>query len=427
MSTAFMKRSMISQRAYDVIVIGGGAAGMLSAATAAVSGARVLLLEKTKRYGWKLSITGKGRCNVTNNCPPEEVLSNIPTNPRFLYSAVWGFPPEAVMELFEHLGVPLKTERGNRVFPQSDKAGDIVTALRQYVQKAGVSCQMARAKCLLTEKGNMTGVETDNGVYNAPKVILATGGMSYPATGSTGDGYEMARAVGHTIVPPTGSLVPLELMGGECRLLAGLSLRNVGLKLFGTGKKPVYEDFGEAQFLPYGMSGPIILSASAHMKDNGGPYVLELDLKPALDEKKLDARLLRDFAQKQNETVYEGIRGLLPGQLVPVILERCGISAREPVHDVTKEQRRRILECMKYFRFQVAGKRPVEEAIVTHGGVKVSEVEPATMESKLVKGLYFAGEILDCDGYTGGFNLQIAWSTAHAAGSSCGNSDETMV
>ncbi len=400
---------------------------MLSAATAAVSGASVLLLEKTKRYGWKLSITGKGRCNVTNNCPPEEVLNNIPTNPRFLYSAVWGFPPEMVMELFEDLGVPLKTERGNRVFPQSDKAGDIVAALRRYMREAGVFCQTVRATRLLTEKGNMTGVETDNSVFHASKVILATGGMSYPATGSTGDGYEMARAVGHTIVPPTGSLVPLKLMGGECRLLAGLSLRNVGLKLFETERKPSYEDFGEALFLPYGMSGPIILSASAHMKDNGGQYVLELDLKPALDEKKLDTRLLRDFAQKQNKTIYEGIRGLLPAQLVPVILDRCGISAREKVHDVTKEQRRRILECMKSFRFQVAGKRPVEEAIVTHGGVSVSEVEPATMESKLVKGLYFAGEILDCDGYTGGFNLQIAWSTAHAAGSSCGNSNLTVV
>lgn len=427
MNMASMKKSKISPAAYDVIVIGGGASGMLSAATAAFSGARVLLLEKTKRLGWKLSITGKGRCNVTNHCAPEEVLQNIPTNPRFLYSSLWSFPPEKVMEFFESLGVPLKTERGNRVFPQSDRAGDIVAALEQNMKRAGVQKRQAEAKGLLRKDGAVRGVDTSVGAFYAPKVILATGGMSYPNTGSTGDGYKMAAAVGHSITPLSGSLVPLELQGGECRRMAGLSLKNVGLKLYGTRKKPIYEDFGEALFMSYGLSGPIILSASAHMKSESDSYILELDLKPALDEKKLDARLLRDFAEKRNETIYEGIRGLLPGPLVPVILDRCQIPVSQLVHDVTREQRRKILETMKRLRFSVVGKRPVEEAIITHGGVAVSQVDPATMESKLVRGLYFAGEILDLDGYTGGFNLQIAWSTAYAAGRSCGKTEEAVV
>lgn len=413
--------------AYDVIVIGGGAAGMFSAAAAAFVGSSVLLLEKTERLGWKLSITGKGRCNVTNHCAPEEVLKNVPTNPRFLYSVMDRFPPEKAMAVFEAMGVPLKTERGNRVFPVSDRAGDVVSALRRNMERAGVQCRHEAVTGLLIENGHITGVKTAERRYFAPRVILAAGGKSYPRTGSTGDGYRLAEQAGHTVTPISGSLVPLELEGGECRKLQGLSLRNVGLKLWGKGKKPVYEDFGEALFMPYGMSGPIILSASAHMDEKKGPFTLELDLKPALDEKKLDARLLRDFAEKQNETVYEGIRGLLPKDMVPLILDRSEIPTGTPVHEITKEQRRRLLFALKHLKFPVAGKRPVEEAIITHGGVKVSEVDPKTMESKKCPGLYFAGEILDLDAYTGGFNLQIAWATAHAAGTSCGKNPQDVL
>lgn len=420
-------KKLKTSRVYDVIVVGGGAAGMFSAATAASCGKRVLLLEKTQRWGWKLSITGKGRCNVTNDCGPEEVLKNIPTNPRFLYSSLWAFPPEKVKEAFEKLGVPLKTERGQRVFPVSDKAGDIVEALVSYVDSSGVIRSRANVTELLTEDGHISGVRAGNEVFGAPSVILCTGGMSYPNTGSTGDGYELAKKLGHTVTPISGSLVPLEIIGGECRNMAGLSLRNVGLTLWGKKKKPIYRDFGEAMFMNYGLSGPIILSASAHMDEKNGPYVLELDLKPALDEKKLDARLLRDFEERKNEKIFDGLRGVLPAQMIPVVLDRCEIATSRMVNSITREERRRILENLKHMKFQVSGKRPVEEAIITHGGIKVSEVDPGTMQSKLVPGLYFAGEILDLDAYTGGFNLQIAWSTAYAAGSSCGNSENNVL
>ena len=411
---------------YDLIVIGGGAAGMLSAGTAAKRLGRVLLLEKNRDLGKKLRITGKGRCNVLNDCTPEEVLKNIPTGSRFLYSSLWGFPPAEARAFFEAIGVPLKTERGSRVFPVSDRAGDVVEALERWVRSAGVEVRRGTAQELLTSNGRICGVKTASETYHAPRVILATGGMSYPGTGSTGDGYALARQVGHQVTPISGSLVPLEVQGG-CRTLAGLSLRNTGLTLWGSRKKPVYRDFGELLFMHYGLSGPTVLSASAHMNDKDGPYTVELDLKPALDEKKLDARLLRDFQERKNQRIYEGIRGLLPQQLVPVVLEKSGVPTALPVHDVTKEQRRAILDTMKHLRFPIVGKRPVEEAIVTHGGVRLQEVDPGTMESKIVPGLYFAGEILDLDAYTGGFNLQIAWSTAYAAGSSCGNPGEPVL
>ncbi len=401
---------------YDVIVVGGGAAGMFSAGTAAASGCgKVLLLERNRNLGRKLRITGKGRCNVCNDCTPEEALKNVPTGGRFLYSSVYGFPPEWVKEFVESLGVPLKTERGNRVFPVSDKAGDVVEALERWVRAQGVELRQGRATGLLLEDGHAAGVTVGGLEYRASRVILATGGLSYPATGSTGDGYEMARQAGHTVTECSGSLVPLEVQGG-CRSLAGLSLRNTGLTLWGSKKKPLYRDFGELLFMNYGMSGPTVLSASAHMDEKSGPYTLSLDLKPALDPGKLDARLLRDFAEKKNESAYEGLRGLLPARLVPVILDRAEIPTSKKVHDITREERRRILERLKDLRFSVTGKRPVSEAIITHGGVKTAEVDPKTMESKITPGLYFAGEILDCDGYTGGFNLQIAWSTAFAAG-----------
>ena len=410
----------------DVIVVGGGAAGMFSAGTAAGFSARVLLLERNRELGKKLRITGKGRCNVCNDCTREEVLAQVPTGGRFLYSALDGFPPEAAKAFFTAQGVPLKTERGSRVFPVSDRAGDVVDALSGWVRRQGVAVRQGRVSRLLFQDGAVVGVEAQGARYYAPKVILATGGMSYPATGSTGDGYDLARQAGHTITPLSGSLVPLEVEGG-CRSLAGLSLRNTGVTLWGSKKKPVYRDFGELLFMNYGLSGPTVLSCSCHMEEKYGPYTLELDLKPALEPEKLDARLLRDFGEKQNQRAYEGLRGLLPAQLVPVILDRSGVATDLPVRDITRQQRHEILRQLKQLRFSVVGKRPVEEAIVTHGGVKLSEVNPKTMESKKCSGLYFAGEILDCDAYTGGFNLQIAWSTAYAAGTSCGHSSDTVL
>lgn len=415
-----MKKSMNNQ--FDLIVIGGGAAGMFSAAIAAKRLKRVLLIEKNNRPGRKLRITGKGRCNVTANVDVETVVKNIPTGGRFLYSALNRFAPFDTMAWFEGQGLPLKTERGDRVFPVSDDAEDVVDVLDKAVKAAGVVRRVGTVTEILAEDGAAVGVKAGEEVFYSSNVILSTGGMSYPATGSTGDGYGMAKALGHTVTELSGSLVPLEIAGGECRKMAGLSLRNISLKMYGKKKKPVYQDFGEALFMNYGLSGPVILSASAHMKEKDGPYSLVIDLKPALDEKKLDLRLLRDFEERKNDNLYDGLRGVLPAQMIPVILDRCELSSKTYVRDVTREQRRAILETIKGLRFEVAGKRPVEEAIITHGGVKVSEVDPGTMESKLVKGLYFAGEILDCDAYTGGYNLQIAWSTAYAAATSCGNS-----
>lgn len=411
---------------YDVIVVGGGAAGMLSAGTAAGLSRRVLLLERNRELGKKLRITGKGRCNVCNDCSREQVMAQVPTGSRFLYSALDGFPPEAVRSFFAGLGVPLKTERGGRVFPVSDRAGDVVDALSGWVHRQGVTVRRDRVTGLRLRDGRIAGVEGEKGPYYAPRVILATGGMSYPATGSTGDGYSLARQAGHTVTPLSGSLVPLEVEGG-CRSLAGLSLRNTGVTLWGSKKKPIYRDFGELLFMNYGLSGPTVLSCSCHLEEKNGPYTLELDLKPALEPERLDARLLRDFGGKQNQRAYEGLRGLLPAQLVPVILDRSGVPTGLPVRDITRQQRQEILRQLKRLRFSIVGKRPVEEAIVTHGGVKLAEVNPKTMESKLCPGLYFAGELLDCDGYTGGFNLQIAWSTAFSAGTSCGNSSDTVL
>lgn len=402
--------------AWDLIVIGGGAAGMLGAIHAARRGKRVLLLERNDRLGKKLRITGKGRCNVTNDCPPEEVLQNVPRNSRFLYSAVTAYPPGEVKAFFEALGCPLKTERGNRVFPQSDTAVSIQNALDKALSQAGVEILHARAEEICTCDGVVSGVRAGGRILSAPKVLLATGGCSYPATGSTGDGYEMARALGHTIVEPVGSLVPLETEGEDCALMQGLSLRNVGVKLLNGKGKVQYKDFGELLFTHFGVSGPTVLSASAHMGKDG-PYTLVIDLKPALEEKKLDDRLLRDLEQYQNRSMVNALTDLLPRSMIPVMLSRCSIPEELPAHSLTRQQRRCLLENLKGFSLSVAGKRPVSEAIITSGGVKVSQVNPKTMESKLVPGLYFAGEILDCDAYTGGFNLQIAWSTAFCAAS----------
>lgn len=402
---------------FDVIVIGGGAAGMFAAIAAGSRGKRVALLERNDRLGKKLRITGKGRCNVTNDCTAEDFFRNVPRNSRFLFSAVTAFPPSQTKAFFEALGCPLKTERGDRVFPVSDSAVSIQEALDRGLRQAKVKVIHGRATAIRAADGTVTGVETDQEVYWAPAVILATGGCSYPATGSTGDGYAMAEALGHRIIQPVGSLVPLEAAGEDCPQMQGLSLRNVAVKLLNEKGKAVYRDFGELLFTHFGLSGPTILSTSAHM-DKGGPYTISIDMKPALDEGKLNDRLLRDLELYKNRAMINALTDLLPRSMIPVILRRAGISDELPANSLTKLQRRSIVENVKDLRFCITGKRPVAEAIITSGGVKVSEVDPKTMQSKLVSGLYFAGEILDCDAYTGGFNLQIAWSTGFAAGRS---------
>lgn len=401
-----------------MIVIGGGAAGMMAALAAADRGCSVLLLERNAKVGRKLYITGKGRCNVANDCSVPEVLQHVPRNPKFLMSAVTRFPPEAVKAFFEGLSVPLKTERGNRIFPQSDRAADIIDALFQALRRKRVSLVEDRAVRLLTdEEGRISGVKGEHGSYSARAVILATGGASYPLTGSSGDGYEMAAAVGHTIVPPKPSLVPLVAEGEDCRRMQGLSLRNVAVKVKNQKKKVIYAEQGELLFTHFGLSGPLILSASAHMRDfEKDHYQVIIDLKPALDEEKLEQRLLRDFTERANQDFHNVLEGLLPRLMVPVMVERSGIPGDTKAHSITKAQRRRLLEELKGFRIDIAGPRPLAEAIITSGGVKVSEVDPHTMASKRLPGLYLAGELLDVDAYTGGFNLQIAWSTGRAAG-----------
>ena len=404
---------------YDVIVIGGGPAGMFSAITAARQGSKVLLLEANGRLGKKLLITGKGRCNVTNDCAADEVLRNVPRNGRFLFSAMDAFPPHSIIQYFEKNGCALKTERGNRVFPQSDKSASILECLQRDLKSAGVTVQTGRVTEILQEEGCVKGVATSQGNYRADSVILATGGVSYPATGSTGDGYKMAARLGHTIVAPEGSLVPLETVGDDCPDMQGLSLRNVAVKLLNGKGKVIYKDFGELLFTHFGVSGPTVLSASAHLKGDGCKMLI--DLKPALDEGKLNERILRDLEQYKNRTMENALTDLLPRSMIPVVLRKLGIDPDLQANSLKKEQRRGLVELLKAFPVEISGKRPVAEAIITSGGVKVSEIDPKTMESKLVPGLYFAGEIIDCDAYTGGFNLQIAWATAYAAGMSVKN------
>ena len=378
-----------------LVVIGGGAAGMMAAVSAAERGARVTLLEPNERLGKKLNITGKGRCNVTNNADVQTLLANVPRNGKFLYSAFSRFDGRDTMAFFASIGVPLKTERGNRVFPVSDRAFDVSAALERRLKALKVSLARDRATELEITSGAVTGVRGERGTYPAGAVVLATGGVSYPATGSTGEGHRMAREAGHTVTDLQGSLVPLRDYGLG-RELQGLSLRNVGLAVFEDRKK-IYTDFGEMLFTHFGVSGPLVLSASAHMRHFGKKtYRLEIDLKPALDEQALDKRLLR--------------------KLIPVAVERSGIPPHQKVHDLTREQRRKLVQGLKHFSVEIAGPCPVTDAIVTSGGIKISEIDPKTMESKLVKGLYFSGEIMDVDAYTGGFNLQIAWATGRAAG-----------
>lgn len=403
------------------VIIGGGAAGLMAACAAAekYGGSAVTVIEKNRRPGRKLMITGKGRCNVTNNCDRDTLISNVPANGRFLFSAFSDFDTADTMEFFEKRGVPLKTERGNRVFPVSDKASDIVDALVNTVRKSGVKILTAEAEEILTENSAVTGVRTrDGGILEADSVILATGGMSYPVTGSTGDGYEMAGRLGHTVTPLKASLVPLNVKQGFCSRLSGLSLKNVTLTVYESGrKKPVFSELGEMLFTHFGISGPLVLSASAHMRKMGSAeYVAYIDLKPALDEQKLDSRILRDFEEEKNRNFGNSLDKLLPKSIIPVIISLSGIAPDTKVNQISREQRARLCGVLKALRLDITGFRPIEEAIITGGGISVKEINPSTMESKLVSGLFFAGEIIDADAYTGGFNLQIAFSTGHLAG-----------
>ena len=404
---------------YDIIVIGGGAAGMMAAISAAQAGAQVCLLERNPKVGRKLYITGKGRCNVTNHCSVEEVLAATPRNSRFLYSAMSHTPPSEVEKFFEDLGVKLKVERGNRVFPASDKAADIIDALFFQLRRLKVPVLQERVENLICEDGSITGVETEQGSYGCKAVILATGGLSYQATGSTGDGHRMAQELGHTIVEPKPSLVPLESPDEFCAQMQGLALKNVTLTVKNKKKKVVYQEQGELLFTHFGLSGPLVLSASAHMRDfEKDEYKCSIDLKPALDETTLDARLVRELTENAYKDMNNLLGSMAPRMLVPVLLERADIPGEKKAHDITKQERRRLLELFKFFTVQVSGPRPINDAIITSGGVKVSEVDPKTMMSKKVSGLYLAGELLDVDAYTGGFNLQIAWATGRAAGES---------
>ena len=402
---------------YDIIIIGGGAAGMMAAISAAQQGAQVCLLERNPKVGRKLYITGKGRCNVTNHCSVEEVLAATPRNSRFLYSAMSHTPPSEVEKFFEDLGVKLKVERGNRVFPASDKAADIIDALFFQLRRLKVPVLQEWVENLICEDGAITGVETEQGSYSCKAVILATGGLSYQATGSTGDGYRMAQQLGHTIVEPKPSLVPLESPDEFCAQMQGLALKNVTLTVKNKKKKVVYQEQGELLFTHFGLSGPLVLSASAHMRDfEKDEYKCSIDLKPALDEATLDARLVRELTENANKDMNNLLGSMAPRMLVPVLLERADIPGEKKAHDITKQERRRLLELFKFFTVQVSGPRPINDAIITSGGVKVSEVDPKTMMSKKVAGLYLAGELLDVDAYTGGFNLQIAWATGRTAG-----------
>lgn len=402
----------------DAVVIGGGAAGMMCSAVAAERGLDVILLEPNKILGRKLRITGKGRGNVTNNCDIREFLNNIPGDGRFLYSALNRLSPRDTMELFESLGLHLKTERGNRVFPVSDNANDVAGTLQRYMNRAGVRVIHSSAKHIITEADTVTGVETCDGVIECRAAVICTGGLSYPLTGSRGAGYKMAQELGHTVTPTRPSLVPLESDDDYCAEMQGFSLKNVTLSAY-EDDKLIYKELGEMLFTHFGVSGPLVLSASSHMRRFGeAKYELRIDLKPGLDEKKLDARLLRDFEKYANRDFANSLGDLAGKAMIPVLVRLSGIPAETKVNSITREQRHELLRLLKSFPVSVSGPRPIDEAIVTSGGVSTKEINPRTMQSKLVGGLYFAGEVMDLDAYTGGFNLQIAWSTAYVAANS---------
>ena len=401
----------------DVIIIGGGASGLFASIQLAWQGYTVGVIEHMNILGKKLLITGKGRCNVTNNSDVENVMANIPRNSRFLYSALSRFAPEDTMAFFESLGVSLKTERGNRVFPASDKAADIVNVLVNTAKDAGVRFITDDIRELIIENGAVKGAKSHKDSYFADRIIVATGGKSYPKTGSTGDGYIFARQAGHSVTEITPSLCPIVTEEKEPAEMMGLSLRNCTLSLYEQGRaKSVFSELGEMLFTHFGLSGPLVLSASAHMdKISKGRYEVSIDLKPALSFEKLDERILRDFGEFPNRDFSNSLNRLLPSKMIDVIVKMSGIAPYKKVNQITKEEREGLVRLLKDLRFKVKALRPIDEAIITRGGVDVKEISPKTMESKLVSGLYFIGEILDVDGYTGGYNLQIAFATAYAA------------
>ena len=402
-----------------IVIVGGGAAGMMAACYAAQGDREVVLLEKNEKLGKKIYITGKGRCNFTNCCDVQDYFSNIPCNPRFLYSSVYAFDPEAVREWFEERGIRTKVERGNRAFPLSDHASDITRGLESEMRRLGVKIRLRTAvKELMLDGQRAAGVVLEDGTQmEAGAVIIATGGLSYPSTGSTGDGYRFAEYAGHSVTQRSPSLVPMNTQEADIPLMQGLSLKNVRLTIR-DAKHRLFSGFGEMMFTHFGITGPLVLSASADIQKQirKGPLEAEIDLKPALDEEKLDARILREFTLSPNKVLRNVAPALYPSKMIPVIIGRSGIDPDTPVHDITKQQRLALVQATKHFRLTITSLRGFNEAIITRGGVSVREIDPATMESKLVSGLYFAGEVLDVDGYTGGFNLQIAWSTGRAAG-----------
>jgi len=403
-----------------ICVVGGGAAGMMAAGTAYLYGADVTIFESMPFLGKKLAITGKGRCNVTNTSGIQELLDNITKNPRFLYSALCTYTPDDVMSMFENLGVSLKVERGNRVYPKSDKAKDIVDAMRKYCEGAHIINEKVK-KIRSNESGTFT-VKTDK-EYTFDRVIIATGGKSYPLTGSDGSGYRLATALGHSVTELIPSLIPINSPSKLCPDMQGLSLKNVGIKIFGPNGDVLYTDFGEMMFTHFGVTGPMILSASAHLRNiDISTLTLSIDLKPALDEKTLDARLLNDFKQNSNKDFINSLSALLPSKMILPFISVTGIDERKKINAITKEERKVILSTLKDFRIPLSSFRPIEEAIVTSGGVEVKEINPKTMESKISPGIYFAGEVIDVDAYTGGFNLQIAFSTGYLAGKSAAES-----
>lgn len=405
-----------------IVIIGGGAAGMMAAISAAQKNrenAEIIVIEKNERVLRKVMITGKGRCNLTNNCDLDTLIASIPQNPRFLYSAFSRFSPSDTISFFEGLGVALKTERGNRVFPVSDKAVDIVDALANKAKKCGVKVICDEASEILVKNGAVSKVFLKSGkALEADGVIIATGGASYPLTGSCGDGYRLASALGHTIIDIKPSLIPLECHEGFCSRLSGLSLKNVTLSIFEQGKKkPIFSSIGEMLFTHFGISGPLVLSASAYIKNiESKQYKAFIDLKPALSLSQLDERILRDFEEVKNKDFSNSLDKLLPKSLIPVVIALSGIKADTKVNSIDKESRKRLCELLKAFPLNITRTRPIDEAIITRGGISVKEINPASMESKLIKGLFFAGEVIDVDALTGGFNLQIAFSTGVVAG-----------
>ncbi len=408
-----------------VIVIGAGASGLIAAGRAAEKAEKVILIEKNNIVGKKLLITGKGRCNITNSAETEDMIAQYPRNAKFLYSALYTFSNYDIIQLVEEHGVKTKVERGGRVFPVSDKAKDVVNALKRYALRSNVTLKHATVKSLIIENGTIKGVKTEHEDIFADRAIVCTGGKSYPLTGSTGDGYKFARQAGHTIIEPKASLIPVLTEEKWVRELMGLSLKNIKITAYNNKNKKVYSDFGEMVFTHFGISGPVVLSMSAYLKNIGNEkYRIEIDLKSALSMEQLQARILRDFEKYNKKHLINAMDDLLPKALIPVVISLAGIEPHKAVNEITREERGAIAEALKHFSLTAVGVRPVEEAIVTSGGVKVSEINPSTMESKLVNGLYFAGEVIDVDGYTGGYNLQAAFSTGYLAGENASDMEE---